>query len=64
LDEFKALDPNFTVKDQAKLGYEVIKTGTQTGSRVWEKTVEVGGQSVNVRSGGGWCWAVAKCVYP
>lgn len=50
LDEFKALDPSMTVADQAKIGYDVIKTGTKVGPRVYEGTATIGGQAVKVRA--------------
>jgi hypothetical protein len=50
LDEFQALDPALTVGDQAKIGYDIIKTGTQVGARVYEGTATIGGQTVTVRA--------------
>jgi hypothetical protein len=51
LDEFKALDPSMTVGDQAKIGFDLISGGgTKVGTRTWEGTVNIGGQSVTVKA--------------
>ena len=50
LDEFQELDPTVNLRKLVKIGQDVAKTGTQTGTRTWEKIVDVGGSSVLVRA--------------
>jgi hypothetical protein len=50
LSEFTALDPSINLKAVVEIGQDVTKTGTQVGTRAFEKTIQIGQETVTVRA--------------
>jgi RHS repeat-associated protein len=48
--EFAALDSSLGLKEVVSIGQDVAKTGTQVGTRAWEKTIQIGQETVTVRA--------------